>query len=104
MSFLNRFIEGKPQDDTLRSVIRNLTHILNAKTGYGSPLCDFGLGEHYGQQGQKAAAVSIMREILSDISRYEPRLRALDLEVLRDGQLPLAFTLRGELRIERGRP
>ena len=104
MSFLNRFRDDKPQDDTLRSVVRNLTHLLNSKRGYGSPLCDFGLGSYYAQQGTRGAAESVMREVLSDVSAYEPRLRPLDLKVLNDGQLPLAFELRGELRTDRGQP
>jgi type VI secretion system lysozyme-like protein len=104
MSFLNRFLDRKPQDDTLRSVVRNLTHLLNSKRGYGSPLCSFGLSDYYAQQGARAAALSVMKEVLRDVAEYEPRLRAVDVLLLRDGQLPFFFEVRGELRVDRGRP
>lgn len=103
MSFLNRFLDGKPQDDTMRSVLRNLNYLLNAKAGYGSPLCGFGLSDYYGQHGKLAAAQAIMRELLADIIRYEPRLRAIDLEILKDGELPLMFAMRADLAVEKGR-
>jgi predicted component of type VI protein secretion system len=104
MSFLNRFLEGRPQDDTLSSVVRNLTHLLNSKSGYGSPLLSFGLGDYYKMPDVHATAESVMNEVLRDIGSYEPRLRAIEFKVLNDQQLPLAFELRGELRLDRGRP
>lgn len=103
MSFLNRFLSGQPQDDTLRSVVRNLTHLFNSKRGYGSLLCEFGLGGYFSQVGTRATAESVMRELFADVSRYEPRLRPLHIRALNDGELPLAFELRGELRAEPGR-
>lgn len=104
MSFLNRFLPTKPIDDTLASVVRNLLHILNAKAGYGSPLCDFGLGEYYAQLSSQQSADAVMREIMAHASAYEPRLRVLGIRLLGDRQLPLCFELRGELSEERGRP
>lgn len=103
MSFLNRFLTGRPQDDTLRSVVRNLTHLFNSKRGYGSPLCEFGLAGYFSQVGTRATAEAVMRELFADVSRYEPRLRPLQIRALNDGELPLAFELRGELRTEPGR-
>lgn len=104
MSFLNRFCEGSPKDDPLSSVVRNLSHLLNSKREYGSLLCDFGLGAYYAQQGSLGAAAAVMREVASNIQSYEPRLRLLSLRVLNDGELPLFFELRGELRVDAGGP
>jgi type VI secretion system lysozyme-like protein len=104
MSFLNRFLEDRPKDDTMTSVVRNLMHLLNSKSGYGSPLLGFGLGDYYKLPDVHATAESIMNEVLRDIGSYEPRLRAIEFRVLDDKQLPLAFELRAEVRLDRGRP
>jgi predicted component of type VI protein secretion system len=104
MSFLNQFLSDPPQDDTLRSVVRNLSYLLNAKSGYGSPLGDFGLGDYYVQQGTLATAESVMREILSEIDAYEPRLRPRKIEIRNDGEFPLLIELQGELQVRTGRP
>lgn len=104
MSFLNRFMEGQPQDDTLHSVMRNLMYLLNSKAGYGSRLRNFGLSDYFGQQGLEAAVNSVMHEILYDIQHYEPRLRAKELVTWDDGRLPLAMELKCELLVERGAP
>lgn len=103
MSFLNRFLEDAPQDDLLDSVVRNLSQLLNSKRGYGSPLCDFGLGEYYAQQGALGAAEALMREMASDVKSYEPRLRLLSLRLLSDGELPHFFELRGQLQVDSAR-
>ena len=96
MSFLNRFMDGQPQDSSLQSVVRNLLNLLNSKEGYGSRLRDYGLGDYFGQQGLEAAAMSVMHEILYDIYHYEPRLRAREIFTWDDGRLPMAFELSGE--------
>jgi len=104
MSFLNRFREDQPKDDTVASVVRNLTHLLNSKSGYGSPLCGFGLSDHYALPSPVATAEAVMREVLRDIEAYEPRLRPIEIKVLGDKELPFLFELRGEVRRESGRP
>lgn len=104
MSFLNRFMEGQPQDDTLHSVIRNLLYLLNSKVGYGSRLRNFGLGDYFGQRGVEAAATSVMHEILYDIVHYEPRLKPKEIFTWDDGRLPLAMELKCELLLESGAP
>ncbi len=104
MSFLNRFLDGKPQDDTLASVMRNLSYIFNSKTGYGSSLHDFGLANYHGLPGARATADAVMSEMLRDIARFEPRLRPLSMRALDDRALPLAFELKAELRRDLGPP
>lgn len=101
MSFLNRFLSRPEKDDALGSVVRNLTHLLSARAGYGSPLCDLGIGAHYQQQGAQGAALALMQEILDVIAAYEPRLRAHDIQLV--DQLP-DLTMVFELQVELRRP
>ncbi len=104
MSFLNQFLPERPRDDTLASVVRNLAHLLNAKRGYSSPLCEFGLDEFYAQQGAPASAEAVMHQILADIAAYEPRLRPRALVAINDEELPYLFELQGEVLVAAGRP
>ncbi len=103
MSFLNRFLEDAPRDDLLQSVLRNLSHLLNARPGYGYRLRDYGVGDYLGQQGNRAAQMTILREIQDDITRMEPRLRIRELWAKgRDAELRLHVHLRGVLLSRRG--
>ena len=104
MTFLNRFTREPLQEDTLTSVVRNLRNLLNTKKEYGSRLRDFGLGDYFGQQGVQAAAMSVMHEILYDIGKYEPRLRANFIRTVDDAQLPLSLELHGDIQSETGPP
>lgn len=104
MSFLNQFLPDRPCDDTLASVVRNLTYLLNSKRGYGSPLCEFGLDEYYAQQGAPASAEAVMHQILADIAAYEPRLRPHTLVAKNDEEPPYLFELQGEVLVTAGRP
>lgn len=56
MSFLNRFLEFPPQDDTLHSVIRNLSYLLNSRPGYGSRLREYGVGDYLAQPRKEGRA------------------------------------------------
>lgn len=103
MSFLNRFLEGAPVDDTLASVVRNLSALFNARPGYASQLRDFGIGDYLGQQSRKGTHLSILREMQQVIAGYEPRFRLREIKTLgRDGDLILHVLLRGLLRTEAG--
>lgn len=103
MSFLNRFLDGQPQDDTLSSVVRNLRYLLNSRRNYGSYLRDFGLGEYLARTGTQFATAAIMFEVLQNTRDYEPRLLPIEMVCIGDGQLPMAFELRAELLHEAGR-
>ena len=99
MSFLNRFLPDRPQDAELASVVRNLGHMLQARAGFSSPLVAFGLSDYHEQQGVTATLTTIMKEIVADIGRFEPRLRVRELRLVgRDPDLRLHFLLLGELR------
>ena len=103
MSFLNRFLDVSPQDDTLQSVIRNLEYLLNSRPGYGSRLRDYGLADYLAQQGRKAAQVTILREIRDDITDLEPRFRLRDITARgRDAELRLHIYVRGTLLTKGG--
>lgn len=103
MSFLNRFLEVPPQDDTLQSVVRNLEYLLNSRPGYGSRLRDYGIADYLAQQGRKAAQVTILHEIRDDISDLEPRFRLRDITARgRDVDLRLQIYVRGVLITKRG--
>lgn len=103
MSFLNRFLDGPPQEDTLQSVIRNLEYLLNSRPGYGSRLRDFGIADYLNQQGRKAAQVTILREIRDDITDFEPRFRLRDITAKgRNADLCLQIAVRGSLLTQRG--
>jgi predicted component of type VI protein secretion system len=103
MSFLNRFLEFPPQDDTLHSVIRNLSYLLNSRPGYGSRLREYGVGDYLAQQGKKAAQLTILREIRDDIAVMEPRFRLRDITATgRDAELRLQICVRGTLLTKTG--
>lgn len=103
MSFLNRFLDGIPQDDVLSSVIRNLEYLLNSRPGYGSPLRDFGIGNYLSQQSRKAAQIAILRELREVIDTYEPRLRVRTIVATgRDAELRLNIELTGLLLTKTG--
>lgn len=98
MSFLNRFLEDAPRDDLLQSVVRNLQHVLNSRPGYGYRVREYGIADFLEQQGNKAAQLTILREIREDIAKMEPRLRLRDISTLgRDADLWLHILLHGVL-------
>jgi len=98
MSFLNRFLPDRPQDDILASVVRNLLHLLNSRREYGSLLCSFGLADYLAESGGHHAMLTVLREITDTILIYEPRLRVLSLKsVGRDDSLRLRIELEGML-------
>jgi type VI secretion system lysozyme-like protein len=103
MSFLNRFLENPPVDDTAASVVRNLSALFNSRPEYGSQLRDFGIGDYLGQQSRKGTHLSILREIQQVIAEYEPRYRLREIKTLgRDADLTLHIALVGLLRTARG--
>ncbi len=103
MSFLNRFLEAPPIDDTASSVIRNLNVLFNARPEYASPLRAFGIGDYLGQQSRKGTQLSILREMQKMIAEYEPRFRLREIKALgRDAELTLHIVLTGGLRTARG--
>ena len=96
MGFFNRFRELPQGDSVLDSVLENLHHILNAKEGYSSVIRDYGLGQYYAQPDTIHAIRAMLREILDDIARYEPRLKVLSLETKgRDANMQLQLELIG---------
>ncbi len=98
MSFLNRFLPEKPQDDELRSVVRNLLYLLNSRRGFGSLLCSFGAADYFRDLSGRTTAQTLLREITDTIQIYEPRLRVLSLKTVgRDSALRLFIELRGTL-------
>lgn len=97
MSFLNRFLPETPKDDLLQSVLRNLDHLLNAKRGYGSLLCHFGVADYLGESSGNAVQ-TLLREIQDTVVTYETRLRIQSVKVLgRNAQLRLFIELQGTL-------
>lgn len=101
MSFLNRFLPERPQDDdVMESVVRNLEHLLNSRPGYGSLLCPFGLGDYLGEHGTLNAARTLLKEIENNIILYEPRLQVLKIKIVgRDAKLWWAIELQGALLV-----
>lgn len=97
MSFLNRFLPGVPIDDPHESVVRNLENLLNARRGFGSPLCNFGTADYFKDSGA-GATKTLLREIRETISTYEPRLRVLGIHAIgRDDKLRLLIDVQGTL-------
>ncbi|HND09273.1 MAG TPA: type VI secretion system baseplate subunit TssE [Pseudomonadota bacterium] len=98
MSFLNRFLPDRPQDDPKRSVVRNLENLLNARRGFGSLLCHFGAADYLKDGGGSSATQTLLREIRDTITTYEPRLRLVSLKVIaRDEKLRLLIDVQGTL-------
>lgn len=99
MSFLNRFLEAAPVEDTKRSVVRNLSYLFNSRPDYASQLRDFGIGDYLSQQGRKGVHLSILREMQQLIANYESRFLLREIKTLgRDSDLKLHILLRGTLR------
>lgn len=100
MSFLNRFLPGRPQDDTLDSVVRNLEYLLNSRAGFGSLLCPFGLADYLAEHGSPNTAKTLLREIEQNVMLYEPRLRVTGLSIIgRDPSLCWVIRLDGALLV-----
>lgn len=96
MGFLNRFRELPRGSTELDGVLENLHHLLNAREGYSSVIRDYGLGQYYAQPDTIHAIRAMLREILDDIARYEPRLKVLSLETKgRDANMQLQLELIG---------
>ena len=96
MGFFNRFRELPQGNTELDSVLENLHHLLNAREGYSSVIRDYGLGQFYAQPDTIHAVRSLLREMLSDIAQYEPRLKVSSLETKgRDSNMKLHLELIG---------
>ena len=96
MSFFNRFRELPKGDSVLDSVQENLHHVLNAKEGYSSVIRDYGLGQYYAQPDTIHAMRTLLREMMDDINRYEPRLKVTSLMTKgRDSSMALHLDLIG---------
>jgi type VI secretion system lysozyme-like protein len=96
------------QHTGMERILRNLTHVLNSKREYSSPLLpDFGIRTLTELGSRDAIGAAVMQDVRECIERYEPRLRldAIRLDPERN-PLRLSFTLkctvlddRRELRI-----
>jgi len=96
MGFLNRFRELPKGNTELDGVLENLHHLLNAREGYSSVIRDYGLGQYYAQPDTIHAMRTLLREILDDIAKYEPRLKVASLETKgRDSGMQLHLELIG---------
>lgn len=96
MGFFNRFRELPLGNSELESVQENLYYLLNAREGYGSVIRDYGIGNYYAQPDTIHAVRVLLREVLDDIARYEPRLKVLSLETKgRDSNMKLHLELIG---------
>ncbi|HND11139.1 MAG TPA: GPW/gp25 family protein [Pseudomonadota bacterium] len=96
MGFFNRFRELPKGDSVLDSVQENLHHVLNAKEGYSSVIRDYGLGQYYAQPDTIHAMRTLLREMMDDINRYEPRLKVTSLMTKgRDSSMALHLDLIG---------
>lgn len=102
MGFLNRFRELPRGNTELDGVLENLHHLLNAREGYSSVIRDYGLGQYYAQPDTIHAMRTLLREILDDIAKYEPRLKVASLETKgRDSGMQLHLELIGHNRIRK---
>ena len=98
MSFLNRFMDDKPRDTTLQSVVRNLSYVLSGRRGYAWRVAAYGLGEYSVELNSHNVAQRLMREILDNIAMNEPRLIVKDIRTLgTDEGLNLYLAVRGSL-------
>ncbi|MFA7891934.1 type VI secretion system baseplate subunit TssE [Pseudomonas putida] len=91
---------GRVSDDdqlTL-SVLDNLQRILNSRAGTLAHLADYGLPDMGTVlQGLPASAHGLMKDIVSTLRRYEPRLAEVRIELLpqqRPGHLEYALDVR----------
>lgn len=102
MSFLNQFLDDSPQDDLLSSVKRHLDHVLASKRGFASYVHPIGLEDYSAQSTSRNVAQTVMREILDNIARHEPRVAPLSLTALdQDADHRLNLILRAQIE---GRP
>lgn len=98
MSFLNKFMDNRPRDTLMQSVVRNINYLLAARRHYGSTIHNHGLEDYYAQLSSRNVSQSVMREIMDNIAEHEPRLAVRDLVALgRDEELKLQLVLRGYL-------
>jgi len=96
VGFFNRFRELPRGNSELDSIQENLEHLLNSREDYSSVIRDFGIGQYYAQPDTIHAVRTLMKEILDDIARFEPRLKVLSLETAgRDSSMMLHLDLTG---------
>jgi predicted component of type VI protein secretion system len=100
VSFFGK-LAGRPDEDALESVARNLEAVLNAKQGHAASVEVFGLGGHDGTLAQKAFVSALVSGMLEQIKRFEPRLAEPSLTLVgRDRNLWVRFQLTGRCRGE----
>lgn len=97
MSFIQRLAGARPEP-VERQVARNLTAVLNAKKGYAEECEVFGLGDYDRHDATKPLLETLMREMLTNVARFEPRAKRPELTLLgEDGTLFAVFRLRCEI-------
>lgn len=101
-SFLNRLMaplnSPVPEQPLVELVALNLENVLNTRKGTGSVIREFGLGDYERAANTHDAVLILVEEIAEQCRRYEPRLRAPEVEMLgRTAIDAIRFELRGEL-------
>ena len=95
MSFFER-LSGNWDDPTIEGVARNLQAVLNAKQGHAAAVESFGLGSYDRYFATSPLVAELIREMLEQIRRFEPRLREPSIVLAGvDQELWARFSLKG---------
>ena len=99
MGFLNRFREIPHPDTGLAHLVEDLSHVLNAQRGYGSPIRDLGLSPVDPHSNAEGVAKRLLEDVLRTVVNYVPELTDPVLRTLeRSAELVLQIELCGRLR------
>jgi type VI secretion system lysozyme-like protein len=100
MALFRKFTTGGSRrvPTELEGVISNLTHVLNTKRGYGSPLADFGIRCLTEYTSRDLIAIAVMQDVRECIEQFEPRLVLHDIAPTEDDNpFRLSFTIKCSL-------
>lgn len=99
MGFLNRFREIPHPATAIEHVIEDLSHVLNAQRGYGSPIRALGLSPVDPHSNAEGVAKRLLEDVLANVVHYVPDLSEPALRTLeRSADLVLHIELRARLR------
>ena len=87
VAFLKKFmheIDKTMEERELRDIVDNLNNVLNTKKGYGAFVDDFGIRDMNEYSTREFIADAILQEVRQAITKYEPRLDLVKIEILEE--------------------
>ncbi len=102
MSLFDRFSDDRSrgtEERRILDIVDNLNNVLNTKKGFGSFLDEFGIADMNEHRSRERIAQAIMQEVKRNIELYEPRVKLMDITLVRDNNpMRLSFLIMCSIR------